>query len=288
MSFSPKTGLVYIPYMKAASRYSTKLGDTDFPYMGVSLKNVKFDADDGTGALIAWDPVAQKPRWSVKRPFAWNGGTLATAGNLVFQGTADGWFEAFDATSGKRLWRFNAGLGIIGAPMSWSANGTQYVSVLVGWGGTSAAASDILNVGWKYGQQPRRLLTFALGGKQKLPKAPGRDMKIYAVDDPELVLDEAAVKAGRGMTFMCGACHGMNYRSGGAPGPDLRESALALSEENMWQVLNEGTLADRGMPAFKHLSRKQVHQLWSALRAAAREANGTRKPSGDEGSGGPF
>jgi quinohemoprotein ethanol dehydrogenase len=287
MAYSAKTGLAYIPYMKASTTYSTKMRPTDFPYMGVALDNVRHDPDDGTGALIGWDPIAQKAKWSVKRPYAWNGGTLATAGNLVFQGTADGYFEAYDAASGKRLWRFNAGLGIISSPMSWSANGRQYVSVLVGWGGSAAAASDLLDVGWKYGLQPRRLLTFALGGTKKLPPSPPRDMKVHAVDDPAIVLNEADVRAGRGMTFMCGACHGMQFRAGGAPGPDLRESALALSEDNLWEVVHNGSLKERGMPAFGMLPRAQIHQLWSALRAASREALGTRKPPADGGGGGP-
>jgi quinohemoprotein ethanol dehydrogenase len=256
--------------------------------MGVSVTNVKFDKDDGTGALIAWDPVTQKQRWKMARPFAWNGGTLATAGNLVFQGTADGWVRAHDAVSGKELWKFNAGLGIVGAPMSWAKDGKQYVSILVGWGGTSAAASTLLHVGWRYGAQPRRLLTFALGGNKKLPPSRLRDMTVRAVDDPAIMLDEKAVAAGNGMTFMCGACHGMQFKAGGAPGPDLRESALALSEDNLWDIVHNGTLKERGMPAFAMLPRAQVHQIWSALRAASREAKGTRKPPADAGGGGPF
>ena len=284
MSYSPKTGLVYIPYMQASTGYSKTLKPADFPFMGTSLSNGKVDPKDGTGALLAWDPLAQKIRWRAERPFAWNGGTLATAGNLVFQGTADGWFRAHDATTGKELWKFNAGLGIIGAPIGWSAGGKQYVSVLVGWGGNASAMSGVLNVGWKYGLQPRRLLTFALGGHRKLPPSPPRDMKVHALDDPSIVLDEADVKAGKAMTFMCGACHGMNFRSGGSPGPDLRESALALSEENLWNVVHDGTLAERGMPRFP-ISRTQSRQLWSALRAASREALGTRKPSNDDGGG---
>ncbi len=285
MSYSPQTGLVYIPYMQQPSRYGPKVQPGDFAFMGTSVRFDTADPADGTGALLAWDPVAQKARWQVKRPHLWNGGTLATAGNLVFQGTADGWFRAHDATTGKELWKFNAGLGIIGAPMSWSARGQQYVSILVGWGGTAGAASNVLDVGWKYGAQPRRVLTFAIGGTKRLRPSPPRDMKVHAVDDPSIVLDEAAVTAGRNVSFMCGACHGMNFRGGGAPGPDLRESALALSEESFWQVVHEGALAERGMPKFLSVSRAQAHQIWSALRAAAREALGTRKPPADQGGG---
>jgi quinohemoprotein ethanol dehydrogenase len=284
MAFSPKTGLVYIPYMKVPTRYSTRLRVGDFPFMATHVGFAKVDPDDGTGALIAWDPVAQKERWRASRPFAWNGGTAATAGNLVFQGTADGFFRAHDAMTGKELWKFNAGLGIIGAPMSYSVNGKQYVAVLVGWGGTAGAASAALNVGWKYGQQPRRLLSFALGGTRRLPPAPPRDMKVHAVDDPSIILDEKAVAAGRAISFMCISCHGANFRGGGAPGPDLRESALSLSEESFWEVVHDGALAERGMPRFP-ITRQQAHQLWSAIRAAAREALGTRPPPAEEGGG---
>ena len=70
------------------------------------------------------------------------------------------------------MWHFDAGLGIIAAPMSYSVNGKQYVSVLVGYGGTTAAYGDFMNVGWKFGLQPRRLLTFAIGGTAKLAPRP--------------------------------------------------------------------------------------------------------------------
>src|SRR3546814_13482375 len=100
---------------------------------------------------------------------------LSTAGNLVFQGTADGYFTAYDAESGKQLWQFNAGLGILGGPMSFSSGGKQYVSVLVGYGGSAAVTSDMLNVGWKFNAQPGCLLTFEHGGKAKIGRAQWRE-----------------------------------------------------------------------------------------------------------------
>src|SRR5690606_20274677 len=135
-----------------------------------------------------------------------------TAGGLVFQGTADGLFHAYDAKDGKELWKFDAGLGIIAAPMSYSVGGKQYVSVLVGWGGTSAAMSGVLDVGWKYGVQTRRLLTFARDGKASLPKEPGRDMTVHALDDPELAISEADVAAGKQLSLACMSCHGAGFR----------------------------------------------------------------------------
>src|SRR3546814_1242167 len=111
MSYSPRTGLVYIPYQQLGSRY-VKGGTPEpgaFSFNGLTLYHVREEPDDNTGALLAWDPVAQKPRWKVHHDFLWNGGVLSTAGNLVFQGTADGYFTAYDAESGKQLWQFNAG-----------------------------------------------------------------------------------------------------------------------------------------------------------------------------------
>jgi quinohemoprotein ethanol dehydrogenase len=234
---------------------------------------------------LAWDPVAQKARWKVQYDTIWNGGTLATAGNLVFQGTADGYFSSYDATTGSRLWRFNAGLGILGAPMSYSVGGKQYVSVLVGYGGSASVASEFLDVGWKFGAQPRRLLTFTLGGKATLPPTPPADFKIHALDDPGIQIDEADVTAGRAnYTLMCSSCHGMKLRSAGSPGPDLRESAVALRQESLWAVLHDGVLMPHGMPRFDNLSKTQVRQINAYIIAGSREVLGLRKPdaSGDE------
>ena len=272
MSYSPATGLVYIPYMKMGGRYSTDDPDGPMTLLGTTVYPVVKDPDDGTGALLAWDPVSQQARWKVPIDTIWNGGTLATAGGLVFQGAGNGWFSAYDARSGERLWRFNAGLGIVGAPMSYSAGGRQFVSVLVGYGGTTAALSSVLNAGWKYGAQPRRLLTFAIGGRKRLPPSPPHDMTVKALDDPDLVIDEAQVAKGRKLAMACIACHGVNFEGAGSPAPDLRESALSLSEEAVWQVVHEGTLAERGMPKISRLTREQVRSIHMLIRASAREA----------------
>lgn len=283
MSYSPKTGLVYIPVHQIGTRFSrTDPGDNGFNVMGLSVEQIKKRPGDGKGKLVAWNPVTQKEAWSVQHEELWNGGTLATAGDLVFQGTGDGWFSAYNARTGERLWRFNAGLGIISAPMSFSVGGRQYVSVLVGYGGTSAAYGDLMNVGWKYGAQPRRLLTFALDGKATLEPSPGPDKTVHALDDAAIVLDEAAIAAGRALSVQCAACHGVGMQSAGSPGPDLRESAIALDKESFAALLKEGPLMERGMPRFEMLTDEQIHQLWSYIRARAREVLGTRKPSDDK------
>ena len=273
MSFSPKTGLVYIPYIQLGARFVLPETPPGAPPAGYpTILPVIADPNDGKGALLAWDPVAQRARWKVQHYTMWNGGTLATAGGLVFQGTADGFFSAYDAANGRLLWRFNAGLGIIAAPMSYSAGGRQQVSILVGWGGAGGAWGDLNDAGWKYGAQPRRILTFALDGKASLPPMALPDRVLRPVDDPEIEIDPADAQAGERIYLICSYCHGRNLQATGSPAPDLRESRLALSEEAMWTVLNEGTLLSRGMPRYQHLSREQVRQLHAYIRSGAREA----------------
>ncbi len=280
MSYNPKLGLVYIPIHQIGTMFSRNLADqTDdaVNIMGLVVKPISEQEGDGKGYLVAWDPVAQKEVWSVTHDAIWNGGTLATGSGLVFQGTALGEFNAYRATNGEKLWGFDAGLGIIAAPMSYSVGGKQYVSILVGWGGTSAAMSEYLDVGWKYGKQTRRILTFALAGEAKLPPSEPRDMKVYALDDPELAIDEADVLAGKGLSIACMSCHGAGFKGAGAPAPDLRESAISLRLDTFTQMLREGRM-EKGMPQYQWLTDDQIRQLHAYIRARAREVLGKREP----------
>lgn len=273
MSYDSQTGLVYIPYMQVGVHFTKNNPlPRGFTVGNISLKAHKADPMDGKGALLAWDPLLQKLVWKVPHDNIWNGGVLSTAGDLVFQGDADGYLSAYDATSGKRLWQFNAGLGIIATPISYSAHGKQYVSVLVGYGGSAAAWGSLMNVGWKYGAQPRQLLTFALDGKAVLPPSAPRDMKVHALDKPSLKINAADVAAGHGLFIACAACHGLNLVSPGAPAPDLRESQIALDPDGLWTVIHDGTLMDRGMPRFPMFNRTQVMQIFAYIRAGARNA----------------
>jgi len=143
------------------------------------------------------------------------------------------------------------------------------------------------DVGWRYGVQPRRVLTFGLDGKAKVAPTPPADMRVYALDDPSIQIAEADIAPGRMLfTMTCSACHGINLNSAGAPGPDLRESGIALHQGSLWPVLHEGTLLPRGMPRFAMLTPEQARQIHAYIRAGAREALGTRKASQDQASGG--
>jgi mono/diheme cytochrome c family protein len=121
-------------------------------------------------------------------------------------------------------------------------------------------------------------LTFTLDGKEVLPPSPLPDLKVHAVDNPAIKLDDAAIVQGHALSIACFACHGPAFNGTGSPGPDLRESELALSEDAVWSVLHDGTLMQHGMPRFDMFTRDQVHGLYMYIRAAAREALGTGKP----------
>jgi quinohemoprotein ethanol dehydrogenase len=276
MAFSPRTGLVYIPITQAGTRFSkAKARPGDIALGGVSMGLVKSDAMDGKGILVAWDPVHQKEAWRVSRAAYWNGGTMATAGGLVFQGTADGYLTAHNAATGNRVWQFYAGLGIMATPITYAIGGEQYVSVLVGYGGAAAGGGSIMRVGWKY-TTPRRLLTFALDAHAPSPPTAPPDMRIHPVDDPNLKINLEDVSAGEGLYHGCMLCHGVDLVSPGGPGPDLRESQIALNPDALWKVVHDGALLRNGMPQFENLTREQVIQLYAYIRAGARKALSTQ------------
>jgi quinohemoprotein ethanol dehydrogenase len=220
----------------------------------------------------------------------WNGGTAATAGDLVFQGDADGVFHAYDARDGKHLWQFDAKLGIVGAPIVYEVSGTEYVSVLVGFGGATALQSGFLKTGWKYNLQPRRLLTFALGKMAPLPPTPPPDLRVNAVDDQSLIIDHSAAVAGAKLYAQkaCVICHGLNLSSTGVPGPDLRESALASDRQGFATVVTSGVLMKNGMPRYEELSPLEIDALFMYIREGARNASRGVSTKQDSDSGQRF
>ncbi|THC43277.1 methanol/ethanol family PQQ-dependent dehydrogenase [Massilia sp. Mn16-1_5] len=136
-SWSPRTKLLYLPMQNICQDAQTF--ETSYisgtPYVGASLE--QYAGPGGhRGEFAAWDPVAQKKVWSIKENFPVWSGALATAGDVVFYGTMDGWFKGLDAKTGKLLWQYKVGSGIIGQPVSYRGpDGKQYVAVLSGIGG---------------------------------------------------------------------------------------------------------------------------------------------------------
>jgi lanthanide-dependent methanol dehydrogenase len=140
-SFSPRTGLVYIPHENMCMDWmSTEVNYiAGTPYVGAQV-HMKPGPGGNRGELTAWDPVQRRPAWAVKENFPIWSGTVATAGDVVFYGTMDGWFKAVSAQTGDPLWRFKVDSGIIGQPVSYRGpDGHQYIAVLSGVGGWSGA-----------------------------------------------------------------------------------------------------------------------------------------------------
>ncbi len=261
MSISAKTGLVYIPVNLAGFPYAAqkdwKASDIGFQ-TGMDGAIVAMPAIPAaragalgatTGALVAWNPVTQKQAWSVPYPGPWAGGTLATAGNLVFQGNADGAFQAFSADSGRKLWSFPAQSGIIAAPMTYSIGGDQYVAIMVGWGGVWDIATGILAKKSGAPHNISRLLVFKLGAKGQLPPMP--KMADMVLDPPALTGTPEQVAAGAGnFARYCSVCHG-DAAAAGTLNPDLRHSGMIGSAEAIKAVVIDGQLQHNGMVSFK-------------------------------------
>ncbi len=261
MSYSPKTGLVYIPANQAAQPYFAAAkgwtpGKVGFQ-TGLDISQLAMPADPKvraaaaagtTGSLVAWDPVAGKARWTVQHPGPSNGGTLATAGNLVFQGTAGGEFRAYSADAGKQLWAFPTQTGVIAAPITYSVKGQQYVAVLAGWGGVFDVAPGILAGKSGSVRNISRLLVFKVGGKGVLPAAPA-DAKLPLDPPPFVGKPEQVADGVSHYQNSCSFCHGDAAVAGGL-NPDLRHSAI-LGNAKQWQaVVHDGILKENGMVAW--------------------------------------
>lgn len=136
MSFSPKTGLVYLNAINAGMPYKTvtpeyKQGEF---YLAIDFTGFAYPAGP-RGFFKAMDPATGKEKWSIPRDIPSYSGVLTTAGGLVFTGTMTGEFEARDAQTGKLLWSYRTGSASMGQPITWTHNGKQYVTALSGIGG---------------------------------------------------------------------------------------------------------------------------------------------------------
>lgn len=260
MSFNPNTGLVYFAAQELAFPYkadneleikklAVNLGiDTSIAGMPDDPKVIQAIKDASKGHLTAWDPIQQKEIWRVQYPGPWNGGTLATAGNLVFQGSAAGFLNAYHTGDGKQLWQFPTQTGIVAPPISYSINGEQYISVMAGWGGIFPLITGPLAHISAEPINRSRILTFKIGGNAKLPEPQEQIRDLPQIADAEP--DAETIKYGF-LTYdrFCAGCHGAGAIGGGVV-PDLRYSPFLSSPEGWQNVVVKGALKTRGMAAF--------------------------------------
>ena len=271
MAFSPLTGLVYIPVndagflykspaefqpKKLAANYGVDVVAAGMPQDPAIKKAI---LDSVKGRLAAWDPVGQKQVWAIERPGPWNGGILATAGNLVFEGTASGNFEAYRADTGEKVWSFAAQTGVMAGPVTYAAGGQQYVAVLAGWGGVFPLVAG--EVAFKSGhvRNISRMLVFKLGGKASLPLPAG--MEWPTLHPPAATAGAAVVQRGEGLfQRYCAACHG-DVAVGGGVLPDLRYSPT-LANDRWFDTVLGGSRKQNGMVSFAaELSREDASAI---------------------------
>lgn len=273
MSFNPQTGLVYLPAQNVPvnlmddKKWEFNQAGPGKPQSGTGWNTAKFfnaepPKSKPFGRLLAWDPVAQKAAWSVEHVSPWNGGTLTTAGNVVFQGTADGRLVAYNATSGEKLWETPTGTGVVAAPSTYMVDGKQYVSVAVGWGGVYGLAARATER-----QGPGTVYTFVVGGKARMPEfvAQRTGQLLQGVK-----YDPAKVEAGT-MLYVanCVFCHGVPGVDRGGNIPNLGYMDASYIE-NLPSFVFKGPAMARGMPDFTgKLSGDDVESIKAFIQGTA-------------------
>jgi quinohemoprotein ethanol dehydrogenase len=276
LSFNPSTGLVYMAVLDATSlqavtaNWKINMHDQttglDRGYVGPVRK--QWLALKPSGKLVAWDPAAQREAWHVDLPDPGSGGTLSTAGNLVFQGRADGKLLAYRATDGKQLWEFGTGIGIMAPPMTYQVDGTQYIAVLAGWGGPEVLGNRATGKGKV---APGKVLSFTLDGKATLPPY---ERVVQPVPMPTFQLAASVAEIDKGRVLFatfCARCHGAEVASSGLT-PDLRYSATGIHEK-FEEIVRGGALREVGMPAFSEdLTSAQVRLIHAYVLDRARQS----------------
>ncbi|MCC4309045.1 PQQ-dependent dehydrogenase, methanol/ethanol family [Alcanivorax marinus] len=273
MAFSPDTGLAYIPVQEAPALL---VPDNEATFKGrgrfqVGSQPVELPEDPAVlaktvaaykGRLVAWDPVAQKEVWRQPFPSIWNGGVLATAGGLVFQGNVNGKVAAYGADDGEPLWEAPANTGVVAGPVTYEVDGEQYVTFMAGWGGAFPLAFGGLAANAKVAPEAR-ILTYKLDGTGTLP-APRRVARALPDTLPALTADADTLDRGRDLyNDNCGICHGFSALGGGVI-PDLRY--LDEQAHQAFPAIVAGLYADKGMPSFAgDLSLEQVEAIHQYL-----------------------
>jgi quinohemoprotein ethanol dehydrogenase len=277
MAYSPLTGLVYVPvtetYMSyaLADSYDPAKGGLGTSFFGDEAERkamAEYADAHSRGWLSAWNPATQTEVWRGPVEQKGSGGVLATAGNLVFQGTIGTTFAAYRADIGEKVWEMPVQNVPISAPIAYMVDGEQYIAVNAGWGGGLAhverAAYSKLFLG-----KPR-LLVFKLGGTAKLPPLPPASMEVPELSPPPPLTASAETVARGAQLYAdnCALCHGAAARGGIK---DLRHMAPETHKDFLAIVIG-GKRAANGMASFADvLKPEEAEAIHGYLIARANE-----------------
>jgi quinohemoprotein ethanol dehydrogenase len=277
ISYSPLTGLLY--FSAIDTRFTMMSAKTFDPERMASNLGIGFGGGPRGVArrppppshqrLIAWNPVTQRAVWRSAPLGRIGAGTLATAGNLVFQGTTDGRFVAYRATDGKVLWSTKTETGVVAGPMTFALSGEQYVAVEAGYGLV------------RYGESNQsRLLVFKLGATASLPPAPPPPPPLV-LNPPPSTASKRLIAAGRQQFARhCATCH-QPPAANREVFPDLRYSPALWSQDVFDHIVLGGALQANGMASFKGiLSERGARSVRAFLIAQANEAEAALRRSG--------
>ena len=245
MAFHPGLKLSYIPVVDLPSSMNKQKDKNEDVVMLTEVDG----RPHAPGKLVAFDPVTQSIRWSVDHSLPYNGGLMATGGNLVFQGNADGRFVAYTADSGEQLWSVQTGSAINAAPASYSIDGKQYVLIPVGAGGGLQFLYPQMHSTDK-SKGPTRLMAFSLEGEAGMPEVTSGYPPLP--EQPALAASAETVETGRALySDKCRGCHGSDAvtRFGGSV-PDLR-FATAATHATWHAIVIGGASSASGMPAIE-------------------------------------
>jgi len=272
MAFNPKTKLVYIPAREQSFMYGNQqdfVYDKDHWSVGITSNPANPTNKDSKwpksfGKLIAWDPVQNKEVWSKTEKSTWNSGVLTTS-DLVFQGNAEGDFNALDAKTGQVLWSKNLGTGIVAPPITYLVDGVQYVTIAVGWGGVTGISNrntEQINPGTVY--------TFAIGKNVAMPvyeKEAKKEYLTLAVEATDAQIAKGASLFGKN----CGPCHTLNANNPGGNIPNLTYSHPDIMGA-FHQIVRDGIFLPKGMPKFKgRLSDEDISNIKGYILSSAKK-----------------
>jgi len=269
MAYSPLTGLVYLPAQEMPFAFAV---NPEFEYYpghanhGIDLSILAAPEDPELlepllkmlkGRILAWDPVAQKAAWTVEQAGPWNGGMLATAGNLIFQATPKGEFAAYRADNGEKLWSFDCQTGAVASPVTYQVGDDQYIAITVGWGTALAMLGGEASRRFTV-KNKNRMLAFKLNATNQLPAVPP-PVKKELPPSPDIAFDKTLVEQGKHVFYgpgYCFACHGDGAISGGMVS-DLRYSTPTVHK--LWDdIVLDGKYSALGMPGYSDkLSKEQ-------------------------------
>jgi quinohemoprotein ethanol dehydrogenase len=285
MAFNVKTQLVYLPVRDLFMVYGNNVNwkynqpaefgsgigwNTAIGYNPANSLRKEINAPKIGERLSAWDPINQREVWSVAHKTMWNGGVLTTSAGLVFEGTSDGKFMAFDATNGKVLWEKDLGTGIIASPVTYQVGDTQYITIAVGWGGAMGKQS-------KFTEQinPGTVYTFALNKNTPMPSFPKPAPK-KLIDLPFTATSHQIQHGAVLFNQYCGTCHS-DIGEGGGNIPDLGYSSEAI-HKIFKDILLTGPFEKNGMPNFSgKLNESEIEDIHSYILSSAKEKIGKEK-----------